>query len=388
MIGWIDASAGASGDMFLGVLADAGVPLPVMQEAVDALGLPEKVVLSEEPDARHGLHGTRVTVTVPETANDRRWKSVRALIADAPISQGTKDLALRAFGLLAEAEASVHGTSPEEVHFHEVGALDSIADIVGSAAGLNHLGLERIVCSTVTVGDGTTRGAHGSIPLPAPAVVAIARERRMPVAGEVPYEACTPTGAAVIAAAADDFGPLPGMVVDRTGLGVGVRNPTQKANVLRLVVGEGGQASPRPVVIETNVDDMDPRLWPPVLSRLMEAGASDAWLSPIVMKKGRPAHTLHVLCGAEDRETVEEAILAETTSIGMRFWEVGKRAAEREYDSITLRGQQIGVKIARSGGAVVNVSVEYRDAAAAAEVLGLPLKTVLAQAEAAAAEYL
>ena len=385
-VAWIDCSAGASGDMFLGALTGAGVDLAVMQDAVDALGV-EAIRLTEKTVKRHGLAGVKVDVEAPEVKVDRRWRAIRGMIEDAGLADAVKSRALDAFGRLAAAESASHGIPVDDVHFHEVGALDSIADIVGSAAGLDALGADRIAASTVTVGGGTTRGSHGSIPLPAPAALRILADAQAPTVGAVPYEACTPTGAAIIAASAGAFGEMPAMVVERIGIGAGGRDPRERANLLRIVVGrEVGAAIGRPVVIETNVDDLDPRLWPSALAALLEAGASDAWLTPILMKKGRPAHTVHVLCRAEAVEAVRSALVRHTTTIGMRSYEIDKYALERKYTSVRVDGHEIGVKIAIEHGEVVNASVEYEDAVAAAAALARPVKVVIAQASALAAE--
>ena len=235
-IAWLDCSAGASGDMFLGALVDIGVEPGLMQAAVDALGT-EPIRLSANRVTRHGLVATLVDVEVPEVKTDRRWRSIRAMLEEAALDAATRRLALGAFARLAAAEAAAHGIDVEDVHFHEVGALDSIADIVGAAAGLASLGITRLTASTVTVGGGTTRGSHGSIPLPAPAVLRVLADANAPVVGAVPYEACTPTGAAIIAAAASEYGPMPEMVVERVGVGAGRRDPKERANLLRLVIG-------------------------------------------------------------------------------------------------------------------------------------------------------
>lgn len=385
-VAWLDCSAGASGDMFLGALAGTGVDLAVMQEAVDALGT-EPIRLSASETKRHGLAGVKVDVVAPEVKTDRRWRSIRAMIEDSPLADGVKARSLDAFARLAAAEAASHGIDADQVHFHEVGALDSIADIVGASAGFEALGAERVTSSTVTVGGGTTRGSHGSIPLPAPAVLRILSAARAPSVGAVPYEACTPTGAAIVAANADAFGEMPPMVVDEIGVGAGGRDPAERANLLRIAVGrEAGAAPRRPVVIETNVDDLDPRLWPAALAALLEAGASDAWLTPILMKKGRPAHTVHVLCRAEQVAQVRSALVRHTTTIGMRSYEVDKYALERRYTGVEVDGHRIGVKLALEGDAVVNVSIEYEDAAAAAAALARPIKVVMAQATALASQ--
>jgi len=277
---------------------------------------------------------------------------------------------------------------PDAVHFHEVGALDAIADIVGVAAAVSSLDLDRIVVSTVVLGSGRqVRGQHGGIPVPGPAVLAVLSEAQAPVTGgTAPYEMTTPTGAALLATLADEFGPLPAMRIQQTGVGAGGRDPVEVPNVLRIVVGESLEGESTELVYETNVDDLDPRIWPQVLARLMEAGAADAWLTPILMKKGRPAHMLSVLVGRANAETVRAVILAETSAIGLREFAIRKHAADREFTTVDVDGQQVHVKIARYGGQVVNVQPEYDDVAAAATVLKKPVKTVLAKAIAAGHE--
>jgi pyridinium-3,5-bisthiocarboxylic acid mononucleotide nickel chelatase len=385
VIGWLDLSAGASGDMLLGALVDAGVPLEVLTDAVAALPV-ERVTLSAEPESRHGLGGTRVHVHAPESGVRRTWADVRTILAGAALDDAVRDRALDVFGRLAAAEGRVHRVPADEVHFHEVGALDALADVVGVVTGFAHLGLDRLVASPVALGSGSARGAHGVVPVPGPAVLELLAG--MPVlAGPVPAEMCTPTGAALVAALADDVGTLPPMRVQRVGVGVGGRDPAELPNVVRLVLGEpaGSPAPTGPVVLETNVDDLDPRLWPGVLDALFAAGASDAWLTPILMKKGRSAHTLSVLCRPEAVPEVQAAVFATTSTIGLRVVPVGKVALERTDSSVQVLGGRVGVKIATDAGRVVNVSVEYEDVAALARRTGLPVKEVLRAATAAAA---
>ncbi|MCW2504508.1 MAG: uncharacterized protein JWO79_2792 [Actinomycetia bacterium] len=382
MIGWLDCAAGASGDMFLGALADAGVPIEVLQDAVDSVGLPERIVLRAEPVTRHGIGGTRVHVDAPPSVTTRTWRDVRALLPD-------DERAHDAFARLAHAEATVHRTDPEDVHFHEVGGLDAIADVVAASAGIRHLGLTALHASRVTLGSGTSRGQHGRIPIPAPAVLALLAEAGAPVhGGPAEFEMCTPTGAALLAAHVSQWGPLPAMTVRATGNGAGGRDLPELPNLLRLVLGEPVSRAPlgEAVVLEANVDDLDPRLWPPVLAALLDAGASDAWLTPILMKKGRPAHTLHVLASPDRMPQVRAAVFTHTSTIGLRIVTVSKHALDRETASITVGGHPIRIKLARDSGALVNASIEYEDAATAATALGLPVKVVLARATAAAAD--
>ena len=392
-IAWIDASSGASGDMFLGALVDAGVPVGVIGDAVDKVA-PGQVELRTERVSRGGFTALRCHVEVADTAEHRTWRDVELLLAEAGLHEDVRSLAHDVFARLAEAEAHVHGTAPEDVHFHEVGALDAIADVVGACAGMVHLGLEQVAVSRVSVGGGSVRSEHGHLPVPPPAVVELLRG--VPTTGgPVELELCTPTGAALLATLADVWGPQPAMAVDRVGVGAGGRDPEGHANVLRLLLGRseaapgsgagaGAGVAPGPWLLESNVDDLDPRIWPVVIAALLEAGASDAWLTPIVMKKGRPAHTLSVLVSADRRDGVRREIYRQTSTIGMRETTVGKHHLEREMLGVEVEGHQIAVKVARHDGEVVTVQPEFEDVAAAARALGRPVKTVMAQAVAAA----
>jgi uncharacterized protein (TIGR00299 family) protein len=382
-IGWLDLSAGASGDMLLGALVDAGVPLDVPAAAVAALPV-ERIRLVTEQTTRHGLGATRVHVHAPPSSEHRTWADVRSLLTGADLAPAVRGGALAVFERLAIAEGRVHRVSADEVHFHEVGALDALADVVGVVAGFEHLGLSRLAASPVALGSGSARGAHGVVPVPGPAVLELLAGVPV-VAGAVPAEMCTPTGAALVAARVGEWTTLPPMRVQRVGTGAGSRDPVQLPNVVRLVLGEPDEpAAPGPVVLETNIDDLDPRLWPGVLDALFSAGASDAWLSPIVMKKGRPAHMLSALCRPDTVREVEAAIFATTSTIGLRIVPVGKRALERVSTSVEVLGGRVGVKVAVNDGRVVNVSVEYEDVAALARELGLPVKEALRAATGAA----
>jgi uncharacterized protein (TIGR00299 family) protein len=377
VIGWLDLSAGA--------LVDAGVPLDVPAAAVAALPV-ERIRLETEQVTRHGLGATRVHVHAPDSSTHRTWADVRALLTDAALPTPVREGALAVFERLAVAEGRVHRTAPDQVHFHEVGALDALADVVGVVAGFEHLELSRLTASPVALGSGSARGAHGVVPVPGPAVLELLGG--VPVhAGAVPAEMCTPTGAALVVARVDEWTTLPPMRVERVGTGAGGRDPVELPNVVRLVLGEPADPRPAgPIVLEANVDDLDPRLWPGVLDALFAAGASDAWLTPILMKKGRPAHTLSVLCRPETVGDVQAAVFATTSTIGMRVVPVGKVALERVHTVVEVLGGRVGAKLAVSGGRVVNVSVEYEDVAALAEDRQLPVKEVLRAATAAAVE--
>ena len=427
-IAWIDCSAGASGDMLLGAFLDAGADVTVVNAAVAAVD--PSLSVTVEHTLRHQIAATKASVQVngtphPENFPDadhghghghghghapaaepaaghgheydagsggghghpptRAWADVRRLLEEADLTDAVRARALDTFARLARAEASAHGVEPDAVHFHEVGALDAIADIVGVAAASASLDIDRVVVSTIALGGGTqVRGQHGGIPIPGPAVLHLLSEAEAPVTGgAAAYEMTTPTGAALLASLADDFGLLPPMRIEQTGVGAGGRDPIEVPNIVRVVLGESIEQSSTELVYETNVDDLDPRIWPQVLARLMEAGAADAWLTPILMKKGRPAHTLSVLVASANAEVVRSVILAETSAIGLREFGIRKHAADREFASVDVDGQRIHVKIARYGGQVVNVQPEYDDVAAAAAALKKPVKTVLAKAIAA-----
>lgn len=386
MIGWLDCSSGASGDMLLGALVGVGVPLALIDRAVQQVA-PERVALRTEIVQRAGMTATRVHVEAAESHQHRTMRDVRELLGRASgLDPDVRERALRSFERLAVAEAEVHGTSVEDVHFHEVGALDAIADVVGVCAGFTHLGLDRLSVSTISVGSGTVRGAHGLLPVPPPAVVALLRGW-VSVAGPAERELCTPTGAALVTSWANRQGPQPAMVVDRVGVGAGAADLPGHSNVLRLLVGEpaSSDSGTDQLLLEANVDDLDPRLWPALLGRLIDTGATDAWLTPILMKKGRPAHTVSVLCEPGRREALLELLFAESSTIGVREHPVTRTVLERENSTVEVDGHAVRVKVARRHGSVVNVQPEYEDVARAAAATGRPTKVMLARAVAAAA---
>ncbi|MGH3333635.1 MAG: nickel pincer cofactor biosynthesis protein LarC, partial [Nocardioidaceae bacterium] len=363
---------------------------------------PEHVAITPEDVTRNGFAAIRCHVEVADSTTHRTWKDIAGLLAAADLDEGVRHRAHATFERLAGAEAKVHGAAVDDVYFHEVGALDAIADVVGVCAGLEHLSLDELVVSPVAVGSGKVRGAHGSMPVPPPAVAELLRGVPS-YAGPVAMEMCTPTGAALLTANATSYGPQPPMSVHEIGLGAGGRDPEGHANVLRLFVGDpesrqarpAGDARPAgadeaphgtnaPVLMESNIDDLDPRLWPHVIESLLAAGASDAWLSPIVMKKGRPAHTLHVLVAGDRVERVRGEIFRHTSTIGLRVVPVGKFALDREMHTVSVDGHPVHVKLALHDGEVVNAQPEYDDLAAVANATGRPLKDVLAEAVAAA----
>lgn len=413
-IAWIDASAGVAGDMLLGALLHAGADLTVVRRAVTAVD--PRLEVRIEPTERHSLQGLKATVVDTGTGaaadapgathHHRSWAEVRTLLDTATLPEEVRSRAHQVFAALAKAEAEVHGVSPEEVHFHEVGALDAIGDIVGCAAALTDLGITQLTCSPLTLGWGEqVTGEHGRVPVPGPAVLWLVRDGNVPVVGgPVAAEMTTPTGAALVVSWCERFAPMPPMVIDRIGVGAGSRDLPEVANVCRLVLGTPadlhlppvptaepdnaalavGEPLGIPILIETNVDDLDPRLWPGVLEKLFDVGVADAWLTPILMKKGRPGHMLTVLCRDDQRDSVLTVMARETTTIGMRELSVvRKHELPRVMVRVDVEGQLIGVKIATLHGYPVNAQPEYRDVARAADELGRPLKEIMALAIAA-----
>ena len=309
-------------------------------------------------------------------------------------ARSTPATAADVFRLLAEAEGRVHGVAVDDVHFHEVGALDAIADVVGCCAALADLGITSVSAGPVALGSGTVRSQHGRLSVPAPAVAELAKGWRVSAGGQ--GELATPTGLALLRTFARACEPLPPMVLDTVGVGAGTRDPADRANVVRVLIGTGETNSPdrpepgptadgaRAVLLEANVDDLDPRLWPEILAGLLRSGASDAWLVPIVMKKGRPAHTLSVLCPADLAGALRDQIFRDTSTLGVRHSPRTKVALERAFADVTVGDTRIAVKVAHRDGIVLQVMPEFEDVAALARRQERPERLLLQEARTAA----
>jgi pyridinium-3,5-bisthiocarboxylic acid mononucleotide nickel chelatase len=384
-IGWLDCSCGVSGDMLLGALHGVGSldALPVLVASLVDLG----VTCAATPTTRHGIAATAVQVDAPADQPLRGLSDVLGIVDRAEAPPAVRERATSVFGRLAEVEGTIHGGGPDSVHFHEVGAVDSIVDVLGVCLGLHTLGLDELIVSPIALGAGTTGSAHGTLPVPTPAALGLLRDTDLiGYGGPVEVELATPTGIALLAEWATASRPMPAMTVDAIGVGAGTRDLADRANVLRLVLGTAA-ATPDDTgwqVIEANVDDLDPRLWPGVLDALLAAGAADAWLTPILMKKGRPAHTVSALVSAESVRAVRDVLLASTTTIGVRASAVSKHALERSWLTVHIDGQPVRVKLAHDGGQRRNLAPEFDDVAAAARALHLPEKDILSRATAAA----
>ena len=390
-VAFFDCFSGIAGDMVLGALVDAGVPLEVIGGPLDKIQL-DPFQLEAVRVERHGIAATSIRVRSAESGVVRTYASVRAIIQDAPLPPRAKQMALDIVLRLAEAEASVHGKDVAHVPFHELGAVDTIVDVVGAALGLDYLGVERIYASAVATGMGMIKTDHGVYPIPGPAVVELLKGVPIYSRG-IPSELVTPTGAAILAATATSFGEMPAMRVERVGYGAGTRE-LDIPNVVRLLVGRAAQEDtafgPVPaVVLEANIDDMNPEFYQYVIERLFAAGAQDAWTTPITMKHGRPAATLHVLVGPGDEERCRDVIFAETTTLGLRRSPVEKWTLPREITPVEVDGGTVRVKIARNAaGAVTGIAPEYADCAALARETGRPLKQVFSEAQSAAERLL
>jgi pyridinium-3,5-bisthiocarboxylic acid mononucleotide nickel chelatase len=384
-VGWLHCASGISGDMLLGALASLGALEPA--GLPNRLGVAATVTVAEV--SRAGIAATAVTVVPDAGKPPRHLPDILHLLSRADLPEPVRATAGRVFHRLAAVEAGLHRATPDTVHFHEVGGVDAIVDIAGACLGLHALGLDRLVVSPIALGGGTARSAHGSLPVPVPAVLGLlAGTALTSYGGPVDVELATPTGIAVIAEVAAGSGPMPRLDVEAVGSGAGGRDLGEHPNLLRLVVGttseqaaDGGGGW---LTIAANVDDLDPRLWPAVLEAVLTAGAADAWLTPILMKKGRPAHTVTALATTETAAAVRAVLITQTSTIGLRESPVTKHALDRSWISTVVAGQVVRVKLAQVDGRVRNVSPEYDDVAAAAIVTGLPAKEILARAAAAA----
>lgn len=386
---WVDASAGIAGDMLLGALLDAGADLVTVQRAVDAV-IPGSVRITQDAVTRAGMRASKAEVQLlTEDPPHRTWRTIRTLLTEADLALAVRERSLQVFAALAQAEGRVHGIDPEAVHFHEVGALDSIADVVGVSAALADLDIASITVGEVALGSGQVEAAHGIIPVPVPAVMELSRGWRVVAGGR--GELTTPTGMALIAALAEHSEDLPALTVAAIGVGAGTKDVAGRANVTRVVIGKrvasrtDAEVGSPALLIAANIDDLDPRLWPEILARLLREGADDAWLEPILMKKGRPAHTLNVLCAPTRAAELRSVVLQATSTIGLRESVWTKYALPRTWVSVEVDGCVVPIKIAHRDGVITQASAEFEAVAAAATALGRDQQNVLVAAISAAA---
>jgi uncharacterized protein (TIGR00299 family) protein len=372
---YFDAFSGISGDMTVGALLDAGADAGALLEALRSLATGAEYHI--EKTKRRGIAATKFRVEAAETRRHRHLPQILRMIEAAALPENAKRKAAAVFERLGAVEAAVHGVPIEKVHFHEVGAADSIADIVGACVGLELLGVGEVYCSAVNLGGGTVETEHGTLPVPAPATAALLEGK--PVYSRGPQrELTTPTGAAIAAALARDFGPLPPMRIAAIGYGAGDSDFPEQANVLRVMIGEraGAEEAVSVEILEANVDDATPEMLGFAMERLLEAGALDVGFSPLLMKKNRPGVLLRVIARPEDRERLAGLILRETTSFGVRFLAAERRVAPRRFVAVDTRYGTVRVKVSETG----QFAPEYEDCRKLALATGAPLQKIVTEA--------
>lgn len=385
-IAWFHCQAGVAGDMALGALVDAGADPAAVAGVVAALGI-DGWALTFEPTQRCGVRATRAVVVADDDIHGshthRPVSEILAMLDAADIPAGAGGRARRVFEALADVEGAIHGVPPRDVELHEVGSLDAIVDVVATCAALDALGIDRVVTGPISVGLGTVASSHGTLPNPSPAVVALLARFGAPSVGvDDPLELATPTGVALVTALADGFGPMPAIRPTAIGYGAGTADTPGRPNVVQVVVGTATAASTvapgdglEAVHVEANVDDVTPEVLAHTVDRLLAAGAFDAWVAPIVMKKGRPAHTVHALCDPARRDEVAATLVRETGTLGLRSSVVRRWPQRRTERVVVVDGHEIRTKVTDD-----RVKVEHDDAARAAEALDVPLRDVLARA--------
>jgi pyridinium-3,5-bisthiocarboxylic acid mononucleotide nickel chelatase len=383
-IAYFDCFSGISGDMVLGALVDAGADLRAIEAELRKLGL-EGWSISAEKVKRGAIFATHVKVESSERHQHRGLSVILGRIEKAGLAPRAADRARRIFTRLAEAEAKVHNMPVEEVHFHEVGAVDSIVDIVGAAIGFELLGIDEFACSALDVGAGQVNTAHGLLPVPAPATAELLRGAPMYTSG-IARELVTPTGAAIATTLSTRYAQVPEMTLRAVGYGAGSADLTEKANVLRILIGEnatseaGEHWDAAVSVIETNLDDMSPQIYGYFVERALAAGALDVFSTAVQMKKNRPGVLLTILCDTADTARLMDLVFRETTTIGVRTYDVRRKVLDRELVPVETPFGEVRMKISRMNGSVLNATPEYEDCQRLAAEKGIPLKQVIASA--------
>lgn len=374
---YFDCFAGASGDMILGAMVAAGVDPNYLRTQLSTLPV-TGFDINFETVNRSGLSATYARVETAHEHKHRHLSDIKQIIEGSRLSDAVKQLAVRIFTRLAEAEARVHNEPVDHVHFHEVGALDAIVDVVGAAICFDALKIDRFVCSPLHVGSGMVKMAHGQFPIPPPAVAELLKGVPF-YATEIKGELLTPTGAAIITTVCSEYGPIPQMTTEVTGYGAGTREYQDFPNVLRVLIGETenvNASDERLWMLETNLDDASPQIIGHVMDRVLELGALDCFFTPVQMKKNRPGVLLSVLCGREEKSAVMKLLFMETTTLGVRSYEVSRRALQRSLVRVETQYGPIDVKVAHLDGRVVNEMPEFEQCRAAATKANVPLKLV------------
>jgi hypothetical protein len=386
VIAYLDCVGGVAGNMLIAALLDAGAPEEALRAVPSRLGI-EGVDLRLMRVERHGIGALLLDVVSSNEHHQRSWRSIREQLWAAELDESVRERAIAVFERLARAEGRIHGVSPEDVGFHELGAVDTLVDVVSAVTLLEELGVSRLVCSPLPMGRGVVSAAHGILPLPAPATAELLLDA--PVFGiDIDAELVTPTGAALVSTLADGWGPLPAMTLERIGYGAGSGDFLQRANLVRVLLGRDAvrplNADHDVALLETNLDDLSPELIPDSVERCYAAGALDVWTAPVAMKKGRPGIVLSALTRPETEAAVARAILEETTALGVRVARLQRYELEREERTVDVDGRQVGIKLGLLDGRIVNVKPQHDDCAAVASVTGATVKSVWAAALSAA----
>jgi uncharacterized protein (TIGR00299 family) protein len=384
-VAFLDCVGGLAGDMLLAGLLDAGADLERLRSVPDALGLPG-VEITVERVERQGIGALHLRVKAPGDQAHRAYREIRSLVEAAELAPGTRARSLEAFARLAEVEGRIHGVAADEVHFHELGAVDTLVDVCGAFTLFEDLEVERVTCSPLPFARGLTQGAHGVLPLPAPATLGVLEGAPL-VGVDTEAELVTPTGAAIAAVAVDEWGALPPLVLERVGYGAGTADFADRPNVVRVILGvEAAPATGPVVLLETNLDDLSPELVPDAVARCFEAGALDVWTVPAQMKKGRPGIVLSALSRPGAEGDIARAMLEETTALGVRVARLSRWELERVERLVAVAGGTVRVKLGMLDGRVVNVAPEHDDCAALAKSTGRAVKSIWAEALARAQE--
>ena len=378
---YFDCYSGISGDMILGALVDLGVDPRKIRKALKTLDL-KGYKLKTSRVQRGLIAGTKVQVRLTKSSHHpaRKYSDIKKLIADSDLSSTAKKNSLEIFKRIAQVEAAIHDTAMEKIHFHEIGAVDSIVDIVGGVVAIESLKLDKIYASPLNVGEGFVQCAHGCLPVPAPATLKLLQG--IPVfSNGIKKELTTPTGAAMIGFYADKFGSLPAMKIVGDGYGAGDHIIAEMPNMLRVVLGEiSAESDEELVLIETNIDDMNPEFYEGTMESLFKAGALDVYLTPIIMKKSRPANKISVLSSETDRQAMTEILLHETSSFGVRYFRIGRTVLEREMKTVNISWGSVRIKIGKFNGKVIQISPEYEDCKKIAYKEKVPVKQVYEEA--------
>ena len=378
---YFDCYSGISGDMILGALVDLGVDPGKIRKALKTLDL-KGYKLKTSRVQRGLIAGTKVQVRLTKSSHHpaRKYSDIKKLIADSDLSSTAKKNSLEIFKRIAQVEAAIHDTAMEKIHFHEIGAVDSIVDIVGGVVAIESLKLDKIYASPLNVGEGFVQCAHGCLPVPAPATLKLLQG--IPVfSNGIKKELTTPTGAAMIGFYADKFGSLPAMKIVGDGYGAGDHIIAEMPNMLRVVLGEiSAESDEELVLIETNIDDMNPEFYEGTMESLFKAGALDVYLTPIIMKKSRPANKISVLSSETDRQAMTEILLHETSSFGVRYFRIGRTVLEREMKTVNISWGSVRIKIGKFNGKVIQISPEYEDCKKIAYKEKVPVKQVYEEA--------